>query len=287
MDTGTSPISPTDDGALTDYPLVARGVACKAGLKTLVAEVSLAFRKNEFVGVIGGSGSGKTTLLTCLNGFRTPSAGEVILNGIPRRDFNGIRHLIGYVPQEDLVHRSLTVERALYYACLLRLGGEMPRDKIDYRVQKTLYQLGLREHRKKRIRSLSGGQRKRVSIGVELLHSPPLFFLDEPTAGLDPRLERRLMTLLKTLAGQGRLVVLTTHLMQNVSLFDVLVFIHGGHLVYFGPPSDITAYFHAADMIEVFDRVIPADPAALGNRFFGSALHRGFLEPRLREGRRV
>lgn len=287
MDAGNNENIARDEPMLADFPLIARGLSCKAGLKTIISDVSLALKKNEFVGLIGGSGSGKSTLLTCLNGFREPGAGEVIINGIPRQQSSRIRHLIGYVPQDDLVHRTLTVERALYYACLLRLDEAMTEDRIEYRVQKTIYRLGLRDHRKKRIRSLSGGQRKRVSIGVELLHSPPLFFLDEPTAGLDPRLERQLMTLLKSLSEQERLVVLTTHLMQNVSLFDVLIFIHGGHLVYFGPSTEITAYFHAADMVEVFDRVIPADPAVLRKRFAGSSLNRDFLEPRMRESRRV
>lgn len=272
---------------LTDYPLIARHLTFKAGFKKIITDVTLVLKKNEFAGLIGGSGSGKTTLLTCLNGFREPSSGEVILNGISRKEFCGHRRLVGFVPQEDLVHPTLTVKKALYYACLLRLDEHTPADKTDYLVNKILYQLDLRVHQNKRIRSLSGGQRKRVSIGVELLHSPPLFFLDEPTAGLDPRLERRLMELLRSLSGQERSILLTTHLMQNVHLFDILIFIHGGHLIYFGPSSEITSYFRASDMIDLFDRVIPADPSELGHRFAASSLRQDFLSPRIKASANV
>jgi ABC-type multidrug transport system ATPase subunit len=266
---------------LTDYPVIARRLTYKAGFKTIIENVSLVLKKNEFVGLIGGSGSGKTTLLTCLNGYREPDAGEVFVNSVSSKDRKQIRHLVGYVPQDDIVHRTLTVERALHYACLLRLAPDTPEDKIEYQVGKVLYQLDLREHRNKKIKSLSGGQRKRVSIGVELLHSPPLFFLDEPTAGLDPSLERQLMRLLAALADKERTILLTTHLMQNVSLFDVLIFVHRGRVIYFGPSSQIMDYFGVGDMVEVFDRVSPMNAVELSNDYGHSAICRDFLTPRL------
>ena len=268
---------------LIDYPLVANNITCKAGFKTIIENISLVLAKNEFVGLIGGSGSGKTTLLTCLNGYRQPHEGSVLLNGIPVGEKEKIRHLIGYVPQEDIIHKTLTVERALYYAYQLRLedAGEDDR-KIAYQVDKILYQLDLREHKHKKIRSLSGGQRKRVSIGVELLHSPELFFLDEPTAGLDPGLERQLMRLLATLADKNRLVVVTTHLMQNAALFDVLIFIHRGSMIYFGPGREITGFFQVDDMVDLFEKITPMDPLVLRRRFANSSLRREFLTPRQR-----
>ena len=268
---------------LIDYPIVANNITYKAGFKKIIENMSLVLEKNEFVGLIGGSGSGKTTLLTCLNGYRQPDEGSVILNGIPGKEKEKIRHLIGYVPQDDIVHRTLTVERALYYSYLLRLDDKKADDKkIEYHVDKILYQLDLREHKHKKIKSLSGGQRKRVSIGVELLHSPELFFLDEPTAGLDPGLERQLMRLLASLADENRLIVITTHLMQNVNLFDVLIFIHKGNMIYFGPSSEITAFFKVGDMVELFEKVLPMDPLVLRNEFVGSSLGRDFLSSRLR-----
>lgn len=266
---------------LTEYPVIAKNLSYKAGFKKIINNVSLVLRKNEFVGLIGGSGSGKTTLLTCINGFRQPDGGSVVLNGIPSDERNKLRRLVGYVPQEDIVHGTLTVERALHYSCLLRTDPETPDEKIEYRVGKILHQLDMRDHRNKKISSLSGGQRKRVNIGVELLHSPELFFLDEPTAGLDPGLERQLMRLLASLADENRLVVLTTHLMQNVKMFDILVFIHKGHMIYFGPSDGITGYFEVDDMIDLFEKVTHMDPVELSNNYRYSAVFHTHLAPRL------
>lgn len=267
---------------LTEYPVIAKSLTFRVGWrKTILEGVSLALKKGEFVGLIGGSGSGKTTLLTCLNGHRVPSDGQVVINGEAGPPTARVRRLIGYVPQDDIVHKTLTVERAFRYACLLRLDEATPEDKIDYRVGKILYQLDLREHKDKKIGSLSGGQRKRVNIGVELLHSPRLFFLDEPTAGLDPGLERQLMRLMAALAKSDRTVVMTTHLMQHADMFDILIFIHKGRMVYFGPSETITDFFRVRDLVELFEKVIPGDPEDLRNRYYQSAVCRKHLLPRL------
>ncbi len=272
----------TGDDILTDYPILATHLSFRVGWrKTILEDISLAVKKGEFVGLIGGSGSGKTTLLTCLNGYRRPSAGNVVLNGTAGSERGDLHRLIGYVPQEDIVHRTLTVERALHYACRLRMDPETPEEKIDFTVGKVLYHLGLREHGAKKIAALSGGQRKRVNIGVELLHSPRLFFLDEPTAGLDPGLERKLMRLLASLAKGDRAVVMTTHLMAHADIFDILVFIHKGRMIYFGPSEEITGFFRVKDLIELFEWVINQDPTALHNRYVHSAMSRRWLLPRL------
>jgi len=267
---------------LAEYPVIARNLTFKAGRRKIIDNISLVLRRNEYVGLIGGSGSGKTTLMTCLNGYREPDEGSVYLNGIDVEKKEQVRPLIGYVPQDDIVHAALTVESALSYALRLRSPRDLSEDKITYTVGKVMYQLDLREHRDKRIRSLSGGQRKRVSIGVELLHSPPLFFLDEPTAGLDPALERQMMRLLAKLADENRLIMVTTHLMQHVTLFDVLVFIHKGRMIYCGPSRDIMAYFRVGDMVDLFEKVLPIDPGRLSRAYQNSSVYRNFLAPRLK-----
>ncbi|MCP4107135.1 MAG: ABC transporter ATP-binding protein [Desulfobacteraceae bacterium] len=272
---------------LNDFPIITRNLTFKAGFKKILENISLVLKKNEFVGLIGGSGSGKTTLLTCLNGFRQPTEGQVILNGIPGKEKSKVRRLIGYVPQEDIVHKTLTIERALYYSYLLRLEEQISDEKIEYNINKILYKLDLREHKNKKISNLSGGQRKRVSIGIELLHSPRLFFLDEPTAGLDPSLERKTMRLLGSLADENRLIVLTTHLMQNVEMFDILIFIHKGHMVYFGPSTEITEFFKVKDMIDLFEKIVPKDPLELKSRYMQSSMNINFLGPRLAESENV
>ena len=119
---------------LIDYPIIAKNLTFKAGFKKIIDNISIVLKKNEFVGLIGGSGSGKTTLMTCLNGYRKLFDGSVILNGISSKEKNKIRHLIGYVPQDDIVHKTLTVERALYYSYLLRLDDQMTDEKIDSQV---------------------------------------------------------------------------------------------------------------------------------------------------------
>ncbi len=272
---------------LKEYPIIAKNLTAKAGFRKILDDVTFALKSGEFVGVIGGSGSGKSTLITCLNGYREPDGGTVLVNGVSAHRKKEFRHLVGYVPQDDIVHGTLSVERALYYACQLRAGADIPEDKIAFRVGKVLYQLGLTDQKNKKITSLSGGQRKRVSIGVELLHAPSLFFLDEPTAGLDPSLERQLMRLLASLKEESRLVMLTTHLMQHVSMFDVLLFIHRGKMVYFGPSDEITRFFGAEDMIDLFDRVMAQDPGKLSNAYLLSSLNRDFLTPRMRAASHV
>ncbi len=268
---------------LIKYPVIARNLAYKAGFKSIIENISIALKQNEFAGIIGGSGSGKTTLLTCLNGYKPPGRGEVLINGISSCERQKFSHLIGYVPQNDIVHKTLTVERALYYSYLLRVDGDTLKDEIDSQVTEILSQLDLTDHKNKKIKSLSGGQRKRVSIGVELLHSPRLFFLDEPTAGLDPGLEKQLMILLSSLAGDRRLVVLTTHLMQHIDMFDILIMIHKGHMIYFGPSNEIMPYFQVKSMVELFEKAMRFDPKALETRFLVSPVFQNFLLPRLKE----
>lgn len=265
---------------LETYPIIAKNIAFSAGFKTIISDISLVLKKTEFVGMIGGSGSGKTTLLHCLCGYHQPSKGEVIVNGITRNKKEQTKHLIGYVPQDDIVHRTLRVERALTYAYRLRVG-EDDKNKIQEKVTEVLDTLDLKDHRKKKVSSLSGGQRKRVSIAMELLHSPSLFFLDEPTAGLDPGLERQLMKFLSKLANKERLIIMTTHLMQTIDAFDVLVFIHKGSMIYCGPSKSIKGFFKVRDMVGLFEKVNAADPKELANRYLSSAIYHKFLSPRL------
>src|SRR5205085_3790256 len=134
-----------------------------------------------------------------------------------------------------IIHRDLTVERALEYAARLRLPADTTGPERTRRVEEVLDDLNLTPHRAKYIDDLSGGQRKRVSIGVELLTRPNLFFLDEPTSGLDPATETQVMRLLRELADQGRTLVLITHATQNIELCDKVVFMsRGGHLAFYG-----------------------------------------------------
>ncbi len=216
----------------------------KQGL-CLLNNVTLAIEPGQFVALVGGSGAGKSTLMRTLLGIEPPTSGTVYLNGEDlSNNFNIYRNLIGYVPQSDIVHRNLTVREVLYYAAKLRLPPDID---IAELVQKTLQQIELEPRQHNLVKDLSGGQLKRVSIGVELLADPKLFFLDEPTSGLDPGLDKKMMQLLRKLANEGRTVVLVTHATSNINLCDRVAFMGlGGNLCYFGPPAAAKDFFQLA-----------------------------------------
>ena len=204
-------------------------------------DVSLVIPPRKFIAIVGGSGAGKSTLLKALNRTHPADSGVLLYNG--NAHFESLTEFnahIGYVPQDDIVHRDLTVERALYYGAELRPStGE----SIKARIDDVLASLELTEHRTKRIKYLSGGQRKRVSIALELLAEPKFLFLDEPTSGLDPALDYKIMEKLRILADKGHTIVLVTHTTENIHLCDYVCFLDKGHLVYFGNPSQALLFF--------------------------------------------
>ncbi|HEX6121953.1 MAG TPA: ATP-binding cassette domain-containing protein, partial [Ktedonobacterales bacterium] len=167
---------------------------------------------------------------------------------------------LGYVPQDDIVHKDLTVERALHYAAKLRLPGDFTSEQIQQRINEVLEEVEMTARRKQPIKKLSGGQRKRVSIALELLANPGIFFLDEPTSGLDAGLDRKMMQLLRKLADRGHTVVLVTHTTANLHLCDAICFLApGGRLAYFGPPDGAKAYFGAEDFAEIYAGLEPTE----------------------------
>ena len=211
----------------------------------ILQDVSLVIEPRELVVIVGQSGSGKTTLLNALSGFEPASQGEVVVNGVNiYHNFDAVRHHIGYVPQQDIIHKELTVWEALDYAARLRMPPDTTAEERRARINAVLEDLDLAHRRDVPIGKLSGGQQKRVSIGVELLTRPGLFFLDEPTSGLDPGTETAFMHLLRRLADQGCTIVLVTHTTKNVELADKVVFMaRGGYLAWYGPPREALDYF--------------------------------------------
>lgn len=250
----------------------------------LLQDISLSIEPNEFVAVVGVSGAGKSTLLGALSGLRPASDGQVLLNGTPLyAHYESYRTTIGYVPQDDILHKELPVARALTYAAELRLPDDTTEHEYQERVETVIGQLGLQERRETPIVRLSGGQRKRVSIGAELLTSPGLFFLDEATSGLDPGTEKRLMQLLRGLADEGHTIILITHATQNVMLCDQVAFLaKGGHLAYFGPPDEALAYFGVQSFDSIYEKLEDElSPEEWGRRYRESALYDRFVRQRL------
>ena len=211
----------------------------------ILKNISVVFEPREFIVVVGQSGGGKSTLVDAIAGYRPATDGDVFVNEIDvYQNFDAIRNDIGFVPQRDIIHMELTVFQALDYAAKLRMPPDTTKEERHRRIEEVLEDLDLAHRRDVQISGLSGGQQKRVSIGVELLTKPGLFYLDEPTSGLDPGTETSLMHLMRRLADQGRTIVLITHATKNVMLADKVVFLaRGGHLTWFGPPDEALAYF--------------------------------------------
>jgi ABC-type multidrug transport system ATPase subunit/pSer/pThr/pTyr-binding forkhead associated (FHA) protein len=254
--------------------------------KRLLEGVSFALEGSSLLAVIGPSGAGKSTLLGALTGARPATSGQVLYAG---RDlyanYADLRNRIGVVPQDDVVHYQLTVRQSLRFAAELRFPDDLDPHLRERRVEEVIDELGLTSHANTRISKLSGGQRKRTSVALELLTQPSLLFLDEPTSGLDPGLDKAVMQTLRTLADGGRTVVVITHSVANLSLADrVMLLAHGGRVAYFGPPETMLPFFGATDYADVFTAVT-ADPAASVQRYAESELHEqraGSLQPVLR-----
>lgn len=223
--------------------------------RILLDDISLNIPPGAFVALVGGSGTGKTTLLSMLSGQRPPQQGTVLFNGQDLyQHLDAYSQMLGYVPQDDIIHKNLTVERALYYAARLRLPANWSRRQIHERIDQVLADVEMDQQRHQVISALSGGQRKRVSIGVELLSNPPVFFLDEPTSGLDLGLDRKIMQLLRRLANRGHTIVLATHTTNNLNLCDYVAFLApGGRLAYYGPPEMIKLHFQLEDYGEIYN----------------------------------
>lgn len=241
-------------------------VSVEAGSVRILRSVKLELRPGQLCGLIGPSGAGKSTLFKVLLGIREPSAGLVRFGGKAVRETGPV----GYVPQDDALHRTLTVEQALSYAAELRMPGSRPEER-SRRITNVLSQVGLSERRDVRIARLSGGQRKRVSVALELLTSPGLLILDEPTSGLDPGLEARMMALFRALAEKGRIIMVATHAMQSLDLCHVLVVLVKGNVAYAGPPQRALPYFGVKDYADIF-RVLEKKSGDAWGASFGGQL---------------
>jgi len=222
--------------------------------KVILDNVTFGVPEKSLVGVIGPSGSGKSTLLRALTGYRPADVGEVLYdNRNLYQHFAELRQRIGLVPQDDILHKELRVRTALRYAARLRFPGDVAVAERNARVEEVLAELKLDIHADKKVTSLSGGQRKRVSVALELLTKPSLIFLDEPTSGLDPGMDRDVMQLLRGLADDGRTVLVVTHSVAELGLCDkLLVMAPGGGVAYFGPPEEALNFFGYSTWADVF-----------------------------------
>ena len=219
--------------------------------------ISLHIKRGEFVAIVGGSGSAKSTLLNELSGTEPADEGSVSVDGTDLyANYELLKTSIGYVPQQDIVYDDLTVESMLLSAAKLRMTPDATRKERRARVNEIISLLELDGVRHNLIGNLSGGQKKRASIGVELLADPRLLFLDEPTSGLDPGIERKLMQTLADMAHDGRTIILVTHTTLNLHLCDQVVFLgYGGKLCYAGRPAGALSFFGVDDFVDVYNKI--------------------------------
>jgi ABC-type multidrug transport system ATPase subunit/pSer/pThr/pTyr-binding forkhead associated (FHA) protein len=237
--------------------LTAHGLALTVDGHQLLQDVSFTAKPGTLTAVIGPSGAGKSTLVKLIGGAMPRSAGLVAFDGHDvHAEYASMRSRIGMVPQDDVVHRQLTVEQALHFAAELRLPPDTTADDRREVVERVLDELELTPHKGTRVDKLSGGQRKRASVAMELLTGPSLLILDEPTSGLDPALDRQVMTMLRRLADAGRVVIVVTHSLTYVGMCDqILLLAPGGKTAFADPPAEIGPAMGSTDWADIFARV--------------------------------
>lgn len=238
------------------------------GNKTLLDNISLDARPGTLTAVIGPSGAGKSTFAKQVAGYTHPTSGTVAFEGHDvHAEYASLRSRIGMVPQDDVVHGQLTVRQALMFAAELRLPPDTTKEDREQVVMQVLEELEMTKHLDTRVDKLSGGQRKRASVALELLTGPSLLILDEPTSGLDPALDRQVMTMLRQLADAGRVVLVVTHSLTYLDVCDqVLLLAPGGKTAFCGPPDQIGPELGTTNWADIFSTVA-GDPAEAHRRF--------------------
>ena len=251
---------------------------------TLLHEVSLAIKPRELVCLIGPSGSGKSTLLSLLSGRVRPDGGRVVYGGRDlHAEFDALKHDLAVVPQREALHHLLTVRQSLWYAAGLRLPSDTTSSELDQIVVERLKEVGLSAREAVRIRDLSGGQLKRISLANEIAHRPSLVFLDEVTSGLDELGDEEMMELFRDLADKGRSVVCITHNTLNIerNAHLVVVLTAGGRLACIGAPTEVCRYFEIARLGDVYAALGKRQPAEWQTRFRAHPLKKKYLDERL------
>ena len=220
-------------------------------------ECNIEIPSNSLLAVMGPSGCGKSTLLKALNGESPGTSGTVYIGGQELNQyFDYLKMQIGYVPQDDIVHRELTIDESLWYAGKLRLP-HLSDDQLKDKINQVLSELNIDFIRGNLVSNISGGQRKRVSIAVEILSDPLILFLDEPTSPLDPQTIEDFLMILKKLSNKGTTVIMVTHKPEDLAYMDQVIFMaEGGDICYYGKANDYLNFFGVTDTVKVYSLLI-------------------------------
>lgn len=248
--------------------IVAKELHFSVGSKELLSDINFHLGPRSLTAIVGPSGAGKSTLLNAITGRTTPTAGQILIGGRDlHKEYGDLSQRIGLVPQADILHTRLTVRQALTYGAALRFPSETSKQEREARVNEVMEKLELTPRADLRIDKLSGGQRKRASIGLELLTKPSILVLDEPTSGLDPGLDAHVMETLRKLADDGQTVVLVTHSVDNLNFCDnVVLMASGGRIAYAGPSSTVFTALGKNNWAEVFRMLSSPEALLLSNK---------------------
>ena len=271
---------------LSASSITARHISKTIDNKTILQDISLAIKPREFIGLMGPSGCGKSTLMDALNGLRPATGGNVFINDLDLyQNFNALRRSIGYVPQRDILHDALTVERTLFYAAKLRLPHGTSAEAVNGIINEVIQTVGLVDQRHTAFRQLSGGQQKRLSLALELITKPNFLFLDEPTSPLDPETTENMMMLFRHLADDGRIVVMVTHKFEKFrEMHQIAMLTKGGRLAFYGPPAEALQYFGCQEPGDIYRYIGARDPDQLSRDFEKSPQHQKYVQSRIVEG---
>ncbi len=259
------------DGIGVDALNIEKTVKVKGGKRNIANDITLAIKPCEFVAIVGGSGAGKTTFMNCISGYVKATKGQVVVNGEDLyTNYDVMKNMIGYVPQQDIVYDNLLLADMLDYTARLRMPKDTSAQERKARVQEVIDIVELTGREDTFIRQLSGGQKKRASIAVELLSDPNLFFLDEPSSGLDPGTERNLMKTLKNMTQKGKTIILVTHNTLNLHLCDKVIFLgNGGNLCFCGKPDDALRFFGVDNFVDIYN-ILTDDSEFWKNKYSSS-----------------
>lgn len=233
--------------------------------KVLLQDIDMNINSGEMVMILGGSGAGKTTFVNAVMGYEKADAQIVHGEQDVYKDYSKVKHQIGFVPQQNLMRENDIVYDTIMDSAKMKLPGLGKADR-EKRIDEVLELLGLSREKNTRVGSLSGGQKRRLSIAVEYVSNPTLFFLDEPDSGLDPVMGRELMSNLRTIADDGKIVMVITHAADNVcDLFDKVIVLakssetNSGHLAFFGGIDEAKAFFETTSMTGIVKKINRAD----------------------------